>query len=566
MDKQANEAIEARNWLSNGDLLLGMVTWEARPSEQVLLDAAGPEGGPAARLERAPGPGEPVVWRQAVTGLPPRRQVRLTAQVRVAKGEAKLWIRCCRADGTEIDGHHTEPWFAPRAWATNTWQTLSCAFPLPAETCCVEVGGSIAHEGLAWFTDFTLHLVPDDAPFLRAAVHETLVRNSSHPGSALRGGALACRRAFSCVPRHLFLPGCTLAEAYVDAPVVTRYEDQVGQRVAISSSSQPSAMAVMLDQLRLRPGMRVLEIGAGTGYNAAIMAELVGAQNVVSVDLDPDIAAEARAHLDAAGYPEVEVAAAEGWDGFPARAPYDRIIVTVGVQDLAPAWVEQLSDGGVIVLPITFRGTQFTPAFRKRGRRLVTERISGCAFMDLRGKRPRRFRHHRDDHFVIHHDSLSEADLTALEEILALPPEPLEGSEAADPAAGAYGFFDFKMYLCLAHPLGMQLRAPCLTEYGIQDWTAAIADLDRRQLALVGANLCFGGAEIGLELRRLAQQWLEMGRPDLNRLRMAAYPRAAFPNPSLLPKRGWTGFVAKEHTWFTWRFLEAGDTRVRPGA
>src|SRR6201996_420036 len=114
-----------------------------------------------------------------------------------------------------------------------------------------------------------------------------------------------------------------------------------------SSSSQPTIMAVMLDQLGLEPGHRVLEIGAGTGYNAALMKYLVGPSGtVVTVDLNEDVARDAAAHLAAAGYPEVAVVAADGAAGFPASAPYDRVIATVGVSDLAPAWLDQLGPGG----------------------------------------------------------------------------------------------------------------------------------------------------------------------------------------------------------------------------
>src|SRR5207237_757611 len=84
------------------------------------------------------------------------------------------------------------------------------------------------------------------------------------------------------------------------------------------------------------PGQRVLEIGAGTGYNAALMQHIVGAPGaVISVDIDADLAARAREHLASAGYPDVTVVAADGADGYPPGAPYDRVIATVGVSDLA---------------------------------------------------------------------------------------------------------------------------------------------------------------------------------------------------------------------------------------
>src|SRR5439155_3863055 len=111
------------------------------------------------------------------------------------------------------------------------------------------------------------------------------------------------------VPRHLFLPHLPPEDAYLDDAIVTK-RDADGQ--PISSSSQPAIMAIMLDQLTLAPGQRVLEIGAGTGYNAALMQHIVGAPGaVISVDIDADLADRAREHLASAGYPDVTVVAAD---------------------------------------------------------------------------------------------------------------------------------------------------------------------------------------------------------------------------------------------------------------
>ena len=125
--------------------------------------------------------------------------------------------------------------------------------------------------------------------------------------------------ALRVVPRHLFLPGIPPEVAYRDDAIVTRRGPD-GQPT--SSSSQPTIMAIMLDQLGLEPDQRVLEIGAGTGYNAALMKYLVGPSGtVITVDLDRDVAREAAAHLAAAGYPEVMVTAGDGAEGYPAAHP-----------------------------------------------------------------------------------------------------------------------------------------------------------------------------------------------------------------------------------------------------
>jgi protein-L-isoaspartate O-methyltransferase len=109
----------------------------------------------------------------------------------------------------------------------------------------------------------------------------------------------------------------------------------------------------MLDELRPHPGQRVLEIGTGTGWHAALLAHLVGAEYVTSVEVDPVVAERARAALDSAGYGKVTVITGDGAAGHPERAPYDRVIATVGVARVRYPWVEQTRPGGRLVVPLT---------------------------------------------------------------------------------------------------------------------------------------------------------------------------------------------------------------------
>jgi methyltransferase of FxLD system len=192
----------------------------------------------------------------------------------------------------------------------------------------------------------------------------------------------AVELAIASVPRHLFLPASPLAEAYADAAVATHWENGI----AVSSASQPAIVAIMLEQLRVAPGMRVLEIGAGTGYNAALLAALVGPTgSVTSVDIDPAIVAEARAHLDTAGIAGVTVYLGDGRQGWPQEAPYDRVLLTVGADDVWPAWRDQLAEGGLLVLPLELANGQASVAFRKRGDLLSSESVAPCGFLRLRG-------------------------------------------------------------------------------------------------------------------------------------------------------------------------------------
>jgi len=193
----------------------------------------------------------------------------------------------------------------------------------------------------------------------------------------------AVEAAFRAVPRELFLPGIPAAQAYHDEAVVTLWDSD---RRPLSSSSQPSIMAAMLEQLAVQPGDRVLEVGAGTGYNAALLAHLAGASgHVVCVDIDEQVARQARAILDRAGRSTVEVIHADGVAGWAAGAPYDRIILTASARDLAPAWLAQLTRTGRLVLPLSLRGMQRSVAFVRDGEHLTSHSIVNCGFMPLRG-------------------------------------------------------------------------------------------------------------------------------------------------------------------------------------
>ncbi len=188
--------------------------------------------------------------------------------------------------------------------------------------------------------------------------------------------------AFRAVPRHLFLPDKAPAEVYRDEAIATKFL----KGTSISASSQPAIMAIMLEQLQLKPGLRVLEIGAGTGYNAALIAHIVGQTGrVITVDIDEDIVHNARTHLITAGFARVQVICADGGAGYVNAAPYDRIILTVGASDITPAWHEQLKPGGRLLLPLTLREPQVSVAFEQVDDHLASVSVRACGFMMLRG-------------------------------------------------------------------------------------------------------------------------------------------------------------------------------------
>lgn len=138
--------------------------------------------------------------------------------------------------------------------------------------------------------------------------------------------------------------------------VVTQVNDgqlaEPGRRnIATSSVSMPRLVALMLDHLDLQEGHRVLEIGTGTGWSAALMAHRVGAEQVNTIEVDPHLAAQARDALSDAGFGAVTAVVGDGARGYPLAAPYDRLIATVAARDVPYAWVRQTRPGGRLVIP-----------------------------------------------------------------------------------------------------------------------------------------------------------------------------------------------------------------------
>jgi protein-L-isoaspartate(D-aspartate) O-methyltransferase len=210
-------------------------------------------------------------------------------------------------------------------------------------------------------------------------------RNEALIGRLKRQGTLtsaAVEAAFRALPRHRFLPDLPLDVVYQDDAIITKRAE--GR--TMSSSSQPTMMAIMLEQLDLRPGQRVLEIGTGTGFNAALLAHVVGPLgHVTTVDIDGDLVARARANLAAAGVQGIDALCVDGAGGYPPGAPYDRIVLTVGAWDVLPPWHEQLVTGGRLVLPLGVRGLQISVALDAQSDHMESASAVSCGFMPLRG-------------------------------------------------------------------------------------------------------------------------------------------------------------------------------------
>ena len=339
----------------------------------------------------------------------------------------------------------------------------------------------------------------------------------------LRESAAASDRiltAFARVPRHQFLPEIPLEVIYSDDAIVTH--DEGG--VPTSSSSQPSLMARMLEQLEVGPGDRVLEIGAGTGYNAAVMAELGAA--VTTVELQPEVADAAREHLREAGVPAVGEAGSAlvvtGDGAVPPDGPYDRVIVTAGCWSLPGAVVDALADGGVLVAPLRLNGVELVLGLRREGDVLRGSHGIPCGFMPMRGGDERPWRWQLGGGGV----ATADADLGvegrgAVDRLLATP-----GLEVEDPIALREGEHALGALLWLGlrgDPLLSLVRPG---RDGRPPWTVA---LDVLPASLLVVELASGYAGVGAA-------WLHGGDAALRTCLdgMAAWRAAGSPGPAAL--------------------------------
>jgi len=199
----------------------------------------------------------------------------------------------------------------------------------------------------------------------------------------------AVEKAFLAVPRELFVPEIVASEglegAYRNDPLLTK----VRGAQTVSTSSQPSLMVEMLQFLQPWQGKRILEIGTGTGYNAALLAHLVGPSGkVVTVELEADLSEQAKKNLQTLGLDDrVELIAGDGWKGYAPFAPYDAIIATAHSDDIAATWIEQLKIGGRLVLPLFLSpGTPAVVAFRNEEQSLESFYITDAIFLRMQGE------------------------------------------------------------------------------------------------------------------------------------------------------------------------------------
>jgi protein-L-isoaspartate(D-aspartate) O-methyltransferase len=194
----------------------------------------------------------------------------------------------------------------------------------------------------------------------------------------LRQRGIHARRVLEAlrqIPRHEFVPPLLVAQAYDDCPL------PIGEGQTIS---QPYMVAAMTEAAELTGGETVLEVGTGSGYQAAILARL--AARVYTIEQYASLSALARERLRHLGITNVTCIVGDGSLGYPEAAPYDAIVVTAGAPEVPPTLLEQLADGGRLVIPVGRCDSQELLLVRKRGAEVTRETVNYCRFVPLSGR------------------------------------------------------------------------------------------------------------------------------------------------------------------------------------
>jgi protein-L-isoaspartate(D-aspartate) O-methyltransferase len=338
-------------------------------------------------------------------------------------------------------------------------------------------------------------------------------------------------KAFSSIPRHLFLPNFPLEDVYSDKAIGLKHD---ASGLLTSSSSQPSMMAIMLNQLRLKEGDNVLEIGTASGYNAAIMKHIVGEMGrVTSVEIDSELAKQASINLQHAKYGSVVVVHGDGAQGYAPRAAYDHILSTVGIWDVPPAWIQQLKPRGTIVAPIVIDGVQVSARFELQDDgTLLSVDNRPCAFVYMLGSYagPDFRKQVGSSSLYILADDVQRIDSIGLHTLLS---DDHEFCQLDIPLTANDFWYGYQLYLMLHEPPKFYFFVYSIIEgqqaYGLEG--RGIALFTRGSVAFAPYNdkglvHCFAGSDAYMEMQRISENWDADGRPTMDDMRLRLVPKS----------------------------------------
>jgi protein-L-isoaspartate(D-aspartate) O-methyltransferase len=366
----------------------------------------------------------------------------------------------------------------------------------------------------------------------------------------------ATERAFLATPRHLFVRryregGTTgwhqvtaenlaqhLPTLYADRPLVQSGDDDGN---VLSTISQPSFVLRMLDMLRLQPGQTVFELGAGSGWNAALLGHLVGPEGrVFSLELIPELARMAAETVQTLGITNVSIVAADGGDGHAAGAPYDRMIFTAGAYDLPRAFHDQLKDGGLLLVVIKLEGGgDSLYLLQKTGNHFESVDSMACAFVQLKGK--------------YEMEGLDPAALNTLPEWPQLQEQEVSRSRfwwsGKGPESFAWRTMGIRFFLAISDPLFRAFKTEKSAGRPTEEHCFGLWDPERRSLVLAKDDwlIAYGNASASERLLEKVRQWVDLGMPAA-----ASFKLQVHPGNSRITAHGNQWIVQRSESQFLW--------------
>ena len=343
----------------------------------------------------------------------------------------------------------------------------------------------------------------------------------------------ATERAYLATPRHRFVSRYRewgspewrqvtaenlaqhLPALYADRPLVLFGDDDANLQ---STISQPSFVLRMLDMLQLQAGQAVFELGAGSGWNAALMGQLVGPEGrVFSLELIPEVANAAAKSVEAVGSSNVRIIAADGGDGYAPGAPYDRALFTAGAYDLPRPFYDQLQEGGLLMSVIKLEGGGDTlSVLRKTNGHFESIDSMSCAFVQLRGK-----------HQV---DGLDPAVPEALPDWPELQKHEISRTRFWWGGKGqetlAWRTMAIRFFLAISEPCFRAFKAEKAPVRALEELYFGLWNQERHALVLAREDslIAYGNESARDQLLERVRQWVELGMPSAASFKLKVYP------------------------------------------